>query len=69
MISFAQNREHTSTEEITLPPNFFDTMFRSPSQEYLVAWYGGVKIAMVPFPESTYDDSGYDHLYELQGIK
>jgi hypothetical protein len=51
-ISFAQNRENNSTEEIKLPPDFFDNMFRSPSEEFLVAWHGGVKIAKVPFPES-----------------
>jgi hypothetical protein len=51
-ITFAQNRDNTSREEITLPADFFDNMFRSPSEDFLVAWHGGVKIAKVPFPES-----------------
>jgi hypothetical protein len=51
-IAFAQKQENNSTKDIKIPAGFFDNMFRSPSEEFLVAWHGGVKIAKVPFPES-----------------
>jgi len=42
-ISFAQNRENTSEIDFDIPTEFFKEMFRSPSDQYLVAWNGGVK--------------------------
>ncbi|WP_456375964.1 hypothetical protein [Lutibacter sp.] len=51
-ITFAQKEEDTSAEGIKIPADFFDNMFRNPSEDFLVAWHGGVKIVKVPFPDS-----------------
>ncbi len=51
-ITFAQKEEDTSAEGIKIPADFFNNMFRNPSEDFLVAWHGGVKIVKVPFPDS-----------------
>ncbi len=43
-ISFAQNDE--SVLEFEIPHSFFNEMFRSPRDKYLVAWSGSVKIVV-----------------------
>ena len=51
-ISFAQKEEDNSAKGIKIPADFFDNMFRKPSEKFLVAWHGGVKIVKIPFPDS-----------------
>lgn len=41
-ISFAQNRENISEIDFDIPTEFFEEMFRGPSDMYLVGWHGGV---------------------------
>ncbi|MBN2638746.1 MAG: carboxypeptidase regulatory-like domain-containing protein [Bacteroidales bacterium] len=44
--------------EFDIPADFFDNMFRAPSDKFLVAWHGGVKITLVDSKGGTTVFSG-----------